>query len=99
MRGVADQVVLVLEQKRDELKKALLALLVEYQRRVSELVAYKCRSAKELLLVREMRVALWEHKNECLLPFQKVLPPAFRSMSGFFVSCVSCVSCVVWVVR
>ena len=65
-------VVVVYEQKRDELKKALLALLVEYQRRVSELVAYKCRSAKELLLVREVRVALWEHKNECLLPFQKV---------------------------
>ncbi len=55
--GVADQVVLG-EQKRDELKKALLALLVEYQRRVSELVAYKCRSAKELLLVREVRVAI-----------------------------------------
>ncbi|ELR20751.1 uncharacterized protein ACA1_054970, partial [Acanthamoeba castellanii str. Neff] len=66
--------------KRDELKKALLALLVEYQRRVSELVAYKCRSAKELLLVREVRVALWEHKNECLLPFQKTLPaPVTRS--------------------
>ncbi len=73
------------------MKKALLALLVEYQRRVSELVAYKCRSAKELLLVREVRVALWEHKNECLLPFQKVLPPTFRSAFSCRVSCV--VSC------
>jgi len=58
---------------RDVLKKEVMELLEQYQEQVRGLMSFHCRSVKESCLVRAVRIALWEHKNDCLPSFQKTL--------------------------
>ncbi len=50
----------------------MVAMLLNYQRVVKEVMAYKPKTRKEAEMVFNIKQAMWDYQNENLIPFQKV---------------------------